>query len=185
MYSRPQRSSGTRRSLGFLVALLGAMLVLGATPVVAQEEAAASGDWLFIDADTVWGPGNIPDEERISKACVQNNRFARNEEIVWRVKVFDPQTGEPMDDTVLESVQVVLPDQVLDMRYGPHPPDTPADFFWTYGWDIPEDYPTGELPYTVDAKSLDGRAGTYEQFGVSLARLIITEEVRPTIEDEE
>jgi hypothetical protein len=115
---------------------------------------------------------------------VQNNRFARNEAIVWRVKVFDPITGEPMDDTMLESVQVVLPDQALDMRYGPHPRDTPADFFWTLGWDIPEDYPTGELAYTVSATSTDGRTGTYEQFGVSPARLIITEEVRPIIEDE-
>lgn len=185
MDSRPDRHGRARRSLGLLVAVLGAMLALGAVPVVAQDEAPAEGAWLFVDADTVWGPANIPDEERASKACVQNNRFARNEQIVWRVKVFDPLTGQPMDDTMLESVQVVLPDQVLDMRYGPHPRDTPADFFWTLGWGIPEDYPTGELPYTVSATSTDGRSGTYEQFGVSLARLIITDEVRPIIEDEE
>ena len=184
MESRPDRSDRARRRLGFLVIVLGAMLALGAVPAAAQEEAAAPGDWLFIDADTVWGPANIPDEERASKSCVQNNRFARNEEIVWRVKVFDPVTGEQMDDTMLESVQVVLPDQAIDMRYGPHPRDTPADFFWTLGWDIPEDYPTGELAYTVSATSIDGRSGTYEQFGVSPARLIITEEVRPVIEDE-
>ena len=184
MDSRPVQAKRTRRTLGFLVAVLGAMLALGAVPVSAQDEAAAPGDWLFIDADTVWGPANIPDEERASKSCVQSNRFARNEEIVWRVKVLDPLTGQPMDDTMLESVQVVLPDQVLDMRYGPHPRDTPADFFWTYGWDIPEDYPTGELGYTVTATSTDGRSGLYEQFGVSPARLIITEEIRPIIEEE-
>ena len=184
MGSRPDRTSRARRSLGFLIAVLSAMLIVGAVPAVAQDEAAAPGDWLFIDADTVWGPANIPEDERASKSCVQTNRFARNEEIVWRVKVLDPVTGEPMDDTMLESVQVVLPDQVLDMRYGPHPRDTPADFFWTYGWDIPEDYPTGELAYTVSAASTDGRSGVYEQFGVSPARLIITEEVRPIIEDE-
>ena len=184
MDSRPPRTKRTRRAIGLLVAMLGAMLALGAVPVSAQDEAAAPGDWLFIDADTVWGPANIPDEERASKSCVQSNRFARNEEIVWRVKVLDPLTGQPMDDTMLESVQVVLPDQVLDMRYGPHPRDTPADFFWTYGWDIPEDYPTGELGYTVTATSTDGRSGLYEQFGVSPARLIITEEIRPIIEEE-
>lgn len=174
-----------RRRLGLLAAAVGAMMVLGAVPAVAQEEAAAGADWLFIDADTVWGPANIPDEERLSVSCVQNNRFARNEEIVWRVKVFDPVTGEAMDDTTLESVQVILPDQTLDMRFGPHPRDTPADFFWTVSWDIPEDYPTGELPYSVSASSADGRTGTYEQFNVSPARLIVTEDVRPVIEDEE
>lgn len=185
MDSRPAQPRRTTRSLALLVGLFSTMLVLGTMPALAQDDGAAPGDWLFIDADTVWGPLNIPEDERASITCVQNNRFARNEEIVWRVKVFDPLTGQPMDDTMLESVQVVLPDQVLDMRYGPHPPSEPADFFWTYGWDIPEDYPTGELPYQVSATSMDGRSGLYEQFGVSLARLIITEEVRPTIEEEE
>lgn len=184
MDSRPDRSYRTRRRLGLLIAALGAVLVLGAVPAAAQDGGAVPGEWLFIDADTVMGPANIPEEEAASETCVQNNRFARNEEIVWRVKVLDPLTGQPMDDTMLESVQVVLPDQALGMRYGPHPRDTPADFFWTLGWDVPEDYPTGELPYQVVATALDGRTGTYEQFNVSPARLIITEEVRPIIEDE-
>jgi hypothetical protein len=183
MPSTPEPGRRTTRRLGLLVAAIGALLVLGAVPTFAQGE-APPGDWLFIDADTVWGPANIPDEEQASVSCVQNNRFARNEEIVWRVKVLDPLTGEPMDDTTLDVVQVALPDQTLDMRYGPHPRDTPADAFWTVSWDVPEDYPTGELPYTVTATAADGRSGIYEQFNVSPARLIITEEVRPVIEEE-
>ena len=183
MDSRSERTRHARRRLGLLVAALGALLVLGAVPAAAQDDAAAPADWLFIDADTVQGPANLTEEERATQSCVQDNRFARNEEIVWRVKVLDPLTGEPMDDQALESVQVVLPDQVLDLRYGPHPRDTPADFFWTVAWDIPEDYPTGELPYTVTATAADGRTGSYEQFNVSPARLLVTEEVRPVIED--
>lgn len=185
MESRPDRSDRARRRLGFLVIVLGAMLALGAVPAAAQEEAAAPGDWLFIDADTVWGPANIPDEERASKSCVQNNRFARNEEIVWRVKVFDPLTGQPMDDTMLDSVQVILPDQVLDMRYGPHPRDTPADFFWTASFDIPADYPTGTLGYEIVATAADGTTGTFEPFNVTPSLLTITDEVLEQIEDEE
>lgn len=175
-------SLGRRGRLGLLTGALAAMFVVGALPAVAQSE--APGDWLFIDADTVQGPANLTEEEGPALSCVQDNRYARNEEIVWRVKVFDPLTGEPMDDTALSSVQAVLPDQVLDLHYGSHPRDTPADFFWTVGWDIPEDYPSGELPYTITATAADGRSGTYEQFNVSPARLTITEEVRPVIEDE-
>lgn len=174
-----------RRCTGLVVMALGAVLALGAVPVAAQDEPVAPVDWLFIQADTVQGPTNVPDEERASAVCVQKNRFARNEEIVWRVKVFDPLSGTEMDDSALASVQVVLPDQSFDMRFGPHPRDVPVDFFWTYGWDIPEDYPTGELPYRVVATAIDGRQGAYEQFGVSLARLTVTEEVRPVIEEAE
>jgi hypothetical protein len=174
-----------RRHAGLIVLALGAALVLGAAPVAAQDEPATPADWLFIQADTVLGPTNVPGEERASAVCVQKNRFARNEEIVWRVKVFDPLSGAEMDESALASVQVVLPDQSFDMRFGPHPRDVPVDFFWTYGWDVPEDYPTGELPYRIVATAADGRQGTYEQFGVSLARLTITEEVRPVIEEAE
>ena len=143
----------------------------GPTPVAA----------LFIDVDTVLGPNNLTEEERPTKTCVQANRFAHNEEVVWRVKVVDPLTGKPMDDAALASVQVKLPDQTLDLRYGGHPRDTPVDFFWTVGWDVPETYPTGTVAYTVNATAKDGRTGTYEQFKVALAMLTVTDEVRPII----
>jgi hypothetical protein len=136
---------------------------------------------LYIDADTVQGPANLTQEERPTRTCVQGNRFAHNEEIVWRVKVIDPLTGKAMDDTALASVQVVLPDQTLDLHYGGHPRDTPLDFFWTFGWDVPEGYPTGTVGYTVKATSKDGRTGTWEEFKVAAAMLQITDEVRPII----
>jgi hypothetical protein len=46
------------------------------------------------------------------------------------------------------------------------------------GWDVPETYPTGTVPYTIEARAADGRTGTWEQFKVSLAQLTITEDVR-------
>jgi hypothetical protein len=143
------------------------------TPTVAPVTTA-----LFIDADTVLGPTNLTEAERPLKTCVQVSRFAHNEEVVWRVKVLDPVTNQAMDDTALASVQVKLPDQTLDLHYGGHPRDTPLDFFWTVGWDVPETYPTGTVEYTIEARAADGRSGTWEQFKVSLAQLTITEEVR-------
>lgn len=155
------------------------------SPIAAQDAGSAASDWLFIDADTVWGPDNIPEDEVQALACVQGSRFAKNEEVVWRVKVFDPMTGQPMDDTTLASVQVKLPTETLDLHFGPHPRNEPVDNFWTTGWLIPEDYPTGVVDYTIEATALDGRIGTWNQFGVTLAQLQVTDEVRPTIEEEE
>jgi hypothetical protein len=179
-------SSWRREALrAALVALcIGTLGILAIGPAANAQDAGGDGV-LFIDADTVWGPNNIPEDERPAVTCVQSSRFAHNEEVVWRVKVVDPLTGQPMDDTALESVQVVLPDQTLDLHYGGHPRDTPVDFFWTTGWLVPEGYPTGVVDYTINASSLDGRTGTWKQFGVSLAQLTITDEVRPIIEEEE
>jgi hypothetical protein len=167
-----------------LVALsIGALGLLAIGPAANAQEAGSDGV-LFIDADTVLGPTNLTEEERPTKVCVQASRFAQNEEVVWRVKVFDPLTGQPMDDTMLASLEVKLPTETLVLHYGGHPRDTPVDFFWTVGWDVPEGYPTGAVEYTIDATALDGRTGTWEQFGVSLAQLTITDEVRPIIEEE-
>jgi len=155
-----------------------------AEPSVAEStapSAAPVGQFLFLDADTVLGPTNLTAEELPLKTCVQWSRFAHNEDVVWRVKVFDPLTGEPMDDTMLASVTVVMPDQELDLHYGPHPRDNPLGFFWTTSWVVPEGYPDGVINYTIEATANDGRTGTWEQFEVAAANLTVTAEVRPII----
>lgn len=139
---------------------------------------------LGLAADIVWGPLNIPDEERATQVCVLGNRFPRNSEIVWRARVSDPVTGEGLGDEKLSSVVVELGDgQVLDMRYGPHPRENPNDFFWTASFDVPVDYPTGTLDYEIVATGVDGRTGTFRQFDVESSLLTITDEVLETIEE--
>lgn len=158
----------------FLVACSAA-----SAPTATPAPAAVAA--LFIDADTVLGPKNLTAEEKPSKSCVQDNRYAHNEQAVWRVKVVDPLTGKTMDDAALTSVKVTLPDQTLDLHYGGHPAANPVDFFWTVSWVVPEGYPTGSVPYTISATAKDGRTGTYAEFRVASAMLTVTDEVRPII----
>lgn len=136
---------------------------------------------LIIDGDTVQGPKNLADAEKPLRSCVQASRFAHNEQVVWRVKVYDGATGEALDDTALTSVTVQLPDQTLELKYGGHPAKTPADFFWTSSWVVPEGYPSGSLGYTIAATAADGRTATWEQFKVPAALLTITDDVRSVI----
>jgi len=136
---------------------------------------------LVIDADTVQGPKNLKEAEKPLRSCVQASRFAHNEQVVWRVKVFDGATGEALDDTALTSVQVTLPDQSFDLHYGGHPGSDPVDFFWTTSWTVPEGYPSGSLDYSIVATAADGRTATWEQFKVTAALLTITDEVREVI----
>jgi hypothetical protein len=129
---------------------------------------------LFIQADTVVGSTNLSSQEA---SCVQLSQFARNEEIVWRAKVFDPATGKPLDDKALTSVEVRLPDQTLKMTYGAHPKTNPTDSFWAVGFTIPATYPTGALPYTVAATATDGRSGTFAPLEMAPSLLTITSAV--------
>ncbi|MDH4334794.1 MAG: hypothetical protein OEW24_05980 [Chloroflexota bacterium] len=157
-----------------------------AAPSVVESTAPSAtaepvGQFLFLDVDVVLGPTNLTDEEKPAKSCVQWSRFAHNEQVVWRVKVLDPLTGEAMDDTMVTTLQVVMADQTLDLHYGPHPRDNPLGFFWTTSWVVPEGYPEGVINYTVEATANDGRTGSWEQFEVAAANLTVTADVRPVI----
>lgn len=182
--------NGTKPRAWMTLALAG-LLALSACGDSAEETedttvtTVAVQEPLVIQADTVSGPLNIPAEEGGSAVCVQQSRFARNSEIVWRARVIDPVSGEQLGDEALESVVVNLGDgQTLDMRYGPHPRDNPTDSFWATSFDISADYPTGTLDYEVVATATDGRTATFRPFDVASSLLTVTEEVLETIEEE-
>lgn len=167
-------------ALGVVAGLLAVACQAAAPPTPSPAPPTTLS--LFLSGDTVLGPHNLTEDERAAgTVCVQRNLFAKNEQIVWRMRVVDPTTGQPMDDQALGSVVVRLPDQELPMRYGPHPRDNPLDYFWTASFDVPESYPSGALAYTVVATATDGRTGTYNQFPIAPAQLKVTEDVRPII----
>lgn len=162
---------------GFVVGCGTAAPGSTATPSGAPVAQAA----LSIDPDTVLGPKNLTDEEKPTKSCVQSGRYAHNEQIVWRTRVIDGATGQPVDDQAMASLVVKLPDSELTMKYGPHPKNDPVDFFWTTSWVVPEGYPSGTLNYTIVATTKDGRTATWEQLKVAPALLTITDDVRTVL----
>jgi hypothetical protein len=141
---------------------------------------------LILFGDTVQSGKNVPEDQLEAKDCVLNNRFPRNSQIVWRVRVVDPMTGQAMDDTGLDKVEVTLGDgTVIALEYGGHPPQQNREFYWAGAWLVPKDYPTGTLPYTVAATAKDGRTGQYKPFDIPTSMLTITDEVLQDIAEEE
>ena len=139
---------------------------------------AQDANSLFVVGDTVEGGKNRPASEAAIRDCVLNNIFPRNSQIVWRMRVVDPKTGQPMDDTMLKSVEVHLGDgTVVALKYGGHPPQKNLDFFWSGPWLVPKDYPTGTLQYSVLATANDGRTGEFKPFNIPSSLLTITDEV--------
>lgn len=183
--SKHQSRIGLASQLGLGLLLAGVVAACGAAAPGATGTPAATGQpaqaALIIDPDTVLGPQNLTDEEKPAKSCVQSGRFAHNEQIVWRARVIDGATGQPLDDQAMSSLVVKLPDSELAMKYGGHPKSDPAEFFWTTSWLVPEGYPSGTLSYTIVATAKDGRTATWEQMKVTSALLTVTDDVRTVL----
>jgi hypothetical protein len=147
-------------------------------------QAPAKSAFLFVDLDNVRGSTNLTAEEKPTQSCVQVNQFQKNEQIVFRIRVFDPSTGTAMDDQALDKVEVKLKDgTVLDAaKYGAHPKDPPNDYFWTTSFTIPATYPSGTLDFTVTATDKEGRKGTFTPLHwPASATLTVLDKVRPLI----
>jgi hypothetical protein len=132
--------------------------------VEAEAAMAEQGQALILQADIV-GDG-----------CMLQNAYVNDGEAkaTFRVRVYDPLTGEQLGDDALESVTVTLGDgQVFDLNWGAHPPDTEDDFFWTYGWEIFASYPAGNVSYDIVATANDGRTGAFEPFKVAPSLLTV------------
>lgn len=176
------------RRVFVLVLALATALALsacGSSQPAAKQAApaapAASAKLVVLDS-VVLGSANLPDAEKPAKSCTLNNKFQKNEQIVWRAKVVDPVTGKNMGTDEMSKVQVKLGDgKVLDAKFGPHPKDPPGDAFWTASFTVPENYPVGTLKYSIEAASKDGRSGQFVTFDIATSALQILPTVRTVI----
>jgi hypothetical protein len=148
-------------TLGIAAAVLGLVHVGGAQ---------AAGPAMVIQSDTVRGV----QQGMTAPGCVLNNQFKHKEEIIFRIRVVDTKTGKGMDKDQLKSLMIELPDgQKFPAHYGMHPPQQPVEYFWTYGWIIPENYPTGSFAYKVVATDRHGHTATFEPFKSAPSQLTV------------
>jgi hypothetical protein len=140
------------------------------TPLAASSPVAKN---LILSSDMVAGSGGtVPP----TSSCVLASQFKLGNQVVFRIRVYDPVTGQPMDDKALSSVTVTLPDgQSFKAKYSGHPSKAPLDSFWATSWVIPANYPTGTLSYKTTATSIDGRTGAFDNFNVQPSLLTVVQ----------
>jgi len=108
--------------------------------------------------------------------CLAITNAHRGELVVFRARIVDPKTGKDMTDKEIkaDSAVAVLPDgQSFAMKYSGHSGANPTDYFWSYGWEVPLNYPTGSLGYEYKAVANDGRTGSFKPFEIASSKLTI------------
>jgi len=145
-------------------------------PTVAAVAKPQVATFLILQGDTVRSPEGLTDEEKTALSCTQQSRFPQGSRIVWRFRALDPVSSKALDDKAIKSFDLVLPDgKTQAFKYGGHggTKEAPAEFFWTAGYSVTKDYPTGAFNYQIKATTLDGAIGTWDQFKVASAQLQI------------
>jgi hypothetical protein len=177
----------TRRTALAMVGTASVALLLGAcqsapAAAPAQTGAGPGPARLFLAVDMVIGSKNVPGDKKSLLSCTLSSRFPRNSEMVWRARVFDPATGDPIDDKAMDKVEIKLANgEVRSAVYGPHPKDPPGEAFWTASWLVPKGHPTGTLSYLVTATDKTGRNGEWKPFSTAPSLPIILDEVWPDV----
>jgi hypothetical protein len=151
-----------------------------ATKAPVTPAAAAAPKFLIVTGDTIRSNYKLnPEQIQLTYPgihCTQQSRFPQGGRIVWRMKVIDPTTGKPLDDKAIASFTITFPDGKSDkFAYGGHggTKEAPQDYLWAVGYTIPTDYPTGAFNVKIEAKSVDGATGTFDQFKVTPAQRTI------------
>src|SRR5438552_10153708 len=141
----------TGSAIALSVAVLGF-----ATSALAQQSQPRK---LFFEGDIVRHA--LPGQQ--GPFCVLANQFKRKEAIAWRIRILHPN-GDIGNNETLKSVVVELGNgQKIAARFGPHG-NPPTDYFWSFFWTIPDDFPTGSLGYKVHATMNNGERVTSEPF---------------------
>ncbi len=160
---------------GVAIALI-AIIAAFAAACSSQPQAAPAptpqvANNLILASDIVTGSGGTV---KAASSCVLSNQYKQGNQVVFRVRVYDPKTGQPMDDKALSGVTISLPDgQTFNAKYGGHPGKAPVDYFWATSWVIPDNYPTGTLSYGATATATDGRTGKFDPFNVTPSLLTV------------
>ncbi len=124
--------------------------------------AAQAGQSLIVDGDMVLtGEGPLA-MANPTLACTERNQYPQGDQVLFRVRVVDPVTQQPLDNTQIQSVTLTMPDgSTHALEYGGLNRGQSSDHAWKYVWKIPADYPTGTVNFQISAVDNQGRTGTY------------------------
>lgn len=133
--------------------------VFGPGPTMPPPPPSGAGDVpLYVDTVNGSRPKNGPPR---GVGCTQTNVFKQGEQIVVRAFGYD----------MAENAAVLTPENTTDAHFTvPGQPNvslawgghgTPKVWYWTSFWNIPVDYPLGDIVLKVSYKTVEGKTGVH------------------------
>ena len=92
--------------------------------------------------------------------CTQTNVFKRGEQIVVRAFGYDMSDRSVLTPTNVTDAHFTVPGQPnAVLAWGTH--GTPPVSYWTMFWNIPTDYPLGDIAIKVSYSTVSGHTGVH------------------------
>ncbi|MEF8771356.1 twin-arginine translocation signal domain-containing protein [Halodesulfurarchaeum sp.] len=128
-------------------------------------------DFVVTD-DVIVSSAFVPTNQGFAQACSPSRMFAPKMHPVFKIGVYDPETGEHLTNDDLESVVVNIDGyDSVELAWAGDDEEHPAQE-WGASWTIPEDAETGALSYTVEVT--DGDAN-FTNVGILESQITIIE----------
>ena len=145
-----------------------AMLTIAAAPPAAPTAPVSPGTALpakvpvSLYVDTVNGSRPAAAAPR-PIGCTQTNVFKRGEQLVLRTWGVELSTGDILSDENVDTASFSVPGQpAVKLNWGAHGATGAKVWFWTNAWNIPSDYPLGDVTIKVTFKTDSGKTGTLD-----------------------
>jgi hypothetical protein len=115
---------------------------------------------LYVDSVNGSSPVGAP---KRTIGCTQTNVYKRGEQLVLRSWGVDMATGETLTSENVDDAHYSVPGQKdVALPWGAHGATTNRVWFWANFWNIPADYPLGEVTIKVSFTTDSGKTGTYD-----------------------
>jgi hypothetical protein len=96
--------------------------------------------------------------------CTQTNVFKRGEQFVLRTWGSDLATGSILSTENVDTATYTVPGVAapITLNWGAHGATSNRVWFWTNAWNIPSDFPLGDVTIRVTFKLDSGKVGAYD-----------------------
>ncbi|KAB1196977.1 MULTISPECIES: hypothetical protein [Haloferax] len=129
-----------------------------------------------LSEDLIAGSEGLPKDAGLVSACAPTRTFMPGMHAVFKVGVYDPETGESVGNDTIDGVTVKMDNGVtVDLTWAgddeehPHP-------YWNGSWTIPEDADPGTIKYSVE---LTGENIEYQNVEVAADEFSIIDDFHP------
>ncbi|QSG04009.1 hypothetical protein [Natranaeroarchaeum sulfidigenes] len=118
--------------------------------------------------DLIAGSAGAPDTG-FAQSCSPTRQFMPGMQAVFKIGIYDPETGDPVDNETVDEAVVEIGDDTVELEHGEEGEDD--EFEWSGNWMIPDDQDPGTVEYVVEVTN----EGQYQNVGIYQGELEVIE----------